>query len=115
VPRVSVGRAWIRLSLRGERRLDAKAELFFRYRAQGADRVEVELFHSKSGMAVDRRTVELTNGSWGEVTVTFDPRAGGSSPRVVPVADEIRFLLPAGAELLVDDVLLYTPDAAPTR
>ena len=102
-------RSWTRLSLRGERQLDGKAELFFRYRAQGAERVEVEPFHSKAGTAVDRRTVGLTNGSWGEATVAFDLRAGGNPPRVVPVADEIRFLLPAGAELLVDDVLLYTP------
>ena len=96
------------MSLRGERRLDGETELYFRYRAQGAERVEVELFHGKAGTTVGRRTLELTNGDWSEATVTFDPRGVGLEPGAGPVADEVRFLLPAGAELVVDDVLLFT-------
>ncbi len=45
---------------------------------------------------------ELKTDGWAEATVDFAQVKGGS-------ADEIRFLLPNGAVLLIDDVLLYEP------
>ena len=57
----------------------------------------------------DMHTVELNNlknGDWAEAMADFtaDPK-----PRHGDRVDEIQFLLPKGAELLVDDVLLYEP------
>jgi inosine-uridine nucleoside N-ribohydrolase len=96
------GRPWLRVGLRGERRLDRRTELLFKYRLAGADGIAVELFHAKTGEAVGRQEVKLAAGPWREVTLRFELPPGAT-------ADEIRFVLPAGSELQVDDVLLYTP------
>jgi len=50
---------------------------------------------------VASHTAELAGGKWTEVTVEFATTPG------TPV-DEVRFKLESG-ELLLDDVLLYTP------
>ena len=47
---------------------------------------------------------KLEKGEWAETTVDFDGKA-----RKGDRVDEIHFLLPKGAELLLDDVLLYEP------
>jgi len=49
----------------------------------------------------------LKNGEWAEAFLDF----GTSSvkPRAGDKVDEIQFLLPRGAELLIDDLLLYEP------
>ena len=50
----------------------------------------------------------LTAGKWAETTVDFTTAA--SKPHPGDRVDEIEFLLPKGAELLIDDVLLYEPE-----
>jgi inosine-uridine nucleoside N-ribohydrolase len=95
------GKPWVRLDLRGERALDAKAEVSFQGRASEAAEVAVELWSRKAGKAVAASAVKLPKGEWAAVTVPFAPPAGSR-------VDEVRFRLPAG-ELLLDDVLLYTP------
>lgn len=97
------GTPWLRLHLRGERLLEGGTELFFRYRAEKADKVEVELFRGKDRKSLGRRTAKLEAGKWAEATVKFEAPAAGET------VDEIRFHLPSGAELLLDDVLLYVP------
>jgi inosine-uridine nucleoside N-ribohydrolase len=101
VTRAADGRPWIRLDLRGERKLDAKTELLFKYRLAAPAEVRVELFSRAKGAVVAARAVKLPGGEWGEATVPFATPAGAG-------VDEIRFMLPSG-ELLLDDVLLYTP------
>lgn len=93
---------WIRLSLRGARRLGTINELFFRYRVSGADPIRVELVDSKSGFKTSAAVANARPGEWDHTTLAF--------PTIGPerTADEIRFLLPRG-ELLIDDVLLYEP------
>jgi inosine-uridine nucleoside N-ribohydrolase len=92
------GLPWIRLDLRGERPLNETTRLRFRYRLTGADTMRVELGGKKS-YGVDLKG--LKNGVWAETTVEFhDPRKGEK-------VREVRFRLPAGAVLYVDDVLLY--------
>lgn len=96
------GRPWIRLSLRGLRPLNETARLRFRYRLTGTDSLRVVLVNgaTKSAHAVEVKG--LKKAEWGEVTVTFPGKIPQGSK-----ADEIHFLLPQGAELLLDDVLLY--------
>jgi hypothetical protein len=101
VTRAADGRPWVRLDIRGERRLDARTELLFKYRLGAPAEVRVELYSRARGEAVAGHTLRLPGGQWGEATVAFAPPAGAG-------VDEIRFLLPSG-ELLLDDVLLYTP------
>jgi len=96
------GKPWLRVGLRGDRKLDPRTELTFKHHLTGGERVTVELFHAKAGRAVARQEVSPGKDVWGESRVRFDLPGGA-------VADEIRFLLPAGATLTIDDVLLYTP------
>ena len=74
----------------------------FRYRLSGADSLRVVLVHrgTKSDRTVDVKG--LKKGEWAEETVTFPGKIPPGTK-----ADEVQFLLPQGAELLLDDVLLY--------
>jgi inosine-uridine nucleoside N-ribohydrolase len=101
VTRAADGKPWVRLDLRGERRLDAKTELLFKYRLDAPAEVRVELYSRARREVVAGHAVKLPGGEWGEVTVPFATTTGAA-------VDEVRFLLPSG-ELLLDDVLLYTP------
>jgi inosine-uridine nucleoside N-ribohydrolase len=109
-----LGAPWVRLHLRGERPLGEAAQLFFRYRLSGADTMRVRLVNRT---AKDTHTVELKGlkkGEWAAATADFtaDSKRGDGTdgkPRAGDRVDEIHFLLPKGAELLVDDVLLYEP------
>lgn len=95
------GKPWLRIAIRGERKLDAKAELSFKYKLAEPTDVTIELFNRRETKVVAVQTVELPKGDWNETTVPFNPPPGSS-------LDEIRFRLASG-ELLLDDVLLYTP------
>jgi len=56
---------------------------------------------------------QLEQAKWAERTVDFSAAGKGKdgvpAPRRDESIDEIQFLLPRGAELMVDDVLLYAP------
>jgi inosine-uridine nucleoside N-ribohydrolase len=93
------GKPQIRVDLRGERVVENATELSFKYRLTGADAVTIALGPNVAG---GEQAVKLGRGEWGEATVRF--KLAGRSR-----AKEIAFLLPDGAELLVDDVLLYEP------
>jgi inosine-uridine nucleoside N-ribohydrolase len=102
---------WIRLQLRGERPLGETTHLRFRYKLTGPDSMRVVLVNRT---AKKEHTVELKSlrkDHWDETTVDFSD----SKPRKGDRVDEVRFLLPKGAELLVDDVLLYEPAAVERR
>jgi inosine-uridine nucleoside N-ribohydrolase len=100
----ATGTPWVRLHLRGERLLGEAARLSFRYRLTGADALRVQLVGPGPE---DRYTAELTElrqGPWAEAVADFGKtRKGGR-------VEEIQFRLPKGAEVLVDDVLLYEPN-----
>jgi inosine-uridine nucleoside N-ribohydrolase len=112
----TTGDPWIRLHLRGERPMGETTHLRFRYHLTGADALRVVLTNRT---AKDTHTVELKDlgkEKWAETTVDFTraKRSDGSEggPRKGDRTDEIRFLLPRGAELLLDDVLLYEPGSS---
>jgi inosine-uridine nucleoside N-ribohydrolase len=98
------GAPWIRLSLRGERPVRDKTELFFRYRLTGAETMRVRLSSRTTRKTHTIELSQLKTGQWAEATGDFTAgfRRGDR-------VDEIQFLLPRGAVLLVDDVLLYEP------
>ena len=113
VPNPETGTPWVRMHLRGERPLGAATHLRFRYLLTGGDRMQLHLANSKTK---DNYRLELTGlkqGEWAEATVDFaasqrtDGRPG--TPKAGDRVEELWFVLPKGAELLVDDVLLYEP------
>jgi hypothetical protein len=114
------GAPWVRLHLRGQRPVGAATHLRFRYHLTGADSLQVVLVNRT---ARDTHTIDckgLKKGTWAEATLDFNTQAhrgdgSAAGPRAGDRVDEVRFLLPRGAELLVDDVLLYEPGAVKDR
>jgi inosine-uridine nucleoside N-ribohydrolase len=88
------GKPWLRLGLRGERPLEETTRLRFRYHLTGTTALTVSL----GGREV--RLSDLKQGEWAEMTIEFTVGKGQR-------ASEVRFLLPKGGELLLDDVLVY--------
>jgi purine nucleosidase len=101
VPRGDTGREWIVLELRGKRPLGKEVHLRFRYRLEGADSLEVQ-FGEEGKHSFRHPLKDLKKGEWAETLLSIAQR-----PEKVPQIDAIHFLLPAGASLLLDDVLLY--------
>lgn len=95
---------WIRLDLRGERTLGTKTHLRFRYHVSGADAIQVALVNRKKKERHVLDLKEMRKEEWSETTLDFTKQT-----RVGERVNEIQFLLPKGAELLVDDVLLFEP------
>jgi hypothetical protein len=94
--------------------LGDKTHLFFRYKLAGGDSMRLILVDRT---AKDTHIIDLNRmktDKWAEVTADFtgdSKRANGAAkPKGGDRVDEIQFLLPKGAELLLDDVLLYEPD-----
>jgi competence ComEA-like helix-hairpin-helix protein len=119
VPNAERGTPWIRLSLRGERPLGEKTALRFGYHLSGAQTVRVMLV----GRAIPKAPViemkDLAVNQWAEATcdvLTNWPREvqNAAGPAQRGCVEEIQFLLPRGAELLLSDVLLYEP-ASPAK
>jgi inosine-uridine nucleoside N-ribohydrolase len=102
---VDSGGPSIRLDLRGERPCGETTQLVFRYRLTGADTISVRLANRTTGDAHTVRLKNLKMGEWAEAAADLT----GDRQRTGYAVDEISFLLPKGAELLVDDVLLYEP------
>ena len=99
------GNQWLRIQMRGERRLDALVRLQFRYHIKGSDSIELSLVNSKTKARHDAGVKKLTMGEWGEVSADFRIKLDKSDL----FADEIQFVVSPDAELLIDDLLLYVP------
>jgi inosine-uridine nucleoside N-ribohydrolase len=97
------GKPVLCVDLRGERKLDATAELTFLYRTRGDKPVEVELVSRAGKRSLGKTTVKPSQ-EWTPMTLAFD-----LSKVENPAIDEIRFRPSAGEELWLDDLLLYTP------
>jgi len=108
------GKPWIRLHLRGKRRLAAVVKLRFRCRLSEGKNARVLLVDAGAGkserVAAEELRGELARGTWHDVELTFrlpeDKFDGGA------YIDEIHFL-PDGGELWIDDLLLYEPQPEP--
>jgi len=92
---------WLRIGLRGARQLPPTVEINFKYHLIGAKTATVEFWEAKAGRV---RTLEWKaekTGDWAETTIAL---TGADAS-----ADELRFTLPKGGQLTVDDVLVYEP------
>ena len=96
------GQEWIRLKLKGQRRLGAVTHLSVRHHLKNADKIEAKLVNTQSGHTRTTVLEKLPTDRWAQSTWEFSTGDMNS-------ADEIHLLLPMGAELLADDVLLYEP------
>ena len=97
----------LRVGLRGSRKVGRETVLRFKYHATGTDQVRVELWNRQAVLATKRPVgwrPERAN-AWAEVALDF--------PQVRTAVDEIRFVLPKGIRLTIDDLLLYEPGAWP--
>lgn len=99
-------RPWIRVSLRGERRLAPRNDLKFDYRLKGAEEITVLLRNSRTKQECGGTIVGLKENTWAEAGITFDVANGAAD---FTHADEIQFLLPKDAELQIDNLLLFEP------
>jgi inosine-uridine nucleoside N-ribohydrolase len=102
------GMPWIRLGLRGERTLGDATHLNFRYRLTGADTMRLGLVNRTAKATQFMEVKGLTQEKWAEATFSFSGTNPGT-PKSAHRVDEVQFLLPAGAELIIDDVLLFEP------
>jgi hypothetical protein len=107
VTNIETGKPWIRVHMRGERPVHAPLRLRFRYKLTGGNNLRAVLVNSETGQRIEAPPMRTTPGHWQEadVNVTAPPVAGTPFRSI----DEIRFLIEDGAQLLVDDVLLYEP------
>jgi len=94
--------------LRGERAVGDTTHLFFRYRLSGADSMRVGLVNCTAKATQVADIKGLAMDKWAEANVNFTD-ANSGPPKRGDRVDEVQFLLPAGAELIIDDVLLYEP------
>jgi purine nucleosidase/pyrimidine-specific ribonucleoside hydrolase len=104
---------WLRVSFRGERPIGATSVARFKYRLTGAESFTVQLANSKGReLHMEQHVDKAKSGDWQELSLSFSLADARNSAEVAALktADELRFLLPRGAELLVDDVLVYEPD-----
>ena len=97
----------LRVGLRGSRKLGGEVVVRLKYHATGTDLIRVELWNRQAALRL-RRPVgwrpERAN-TWAETALFI--------PQVRTAVDEIRFVLPKGTRLTIDDLLVYEPGAWP--
>lgn len=98
------GRPWLRVGLRGRRQLSPKTAVDFRYRLSGKSSLRVSLIDAKTGAKVTRELNPVASGDW--VTASLEFSNAKNADRF---ATDVRFDMEPGAELLIDDLLVYEP------
>jgi hypothetical protein len=98
------GKHHLVISLRGPRRLSTLNELSYAYKLTNGDSFQAELLYEGKPIAqsaTDRAVAER----WEQGVIRFElPTDGGEKS-----TDEIRFVVPPGGTLAIDDLLLYEP------
>lgn len=97
-----IGTPWLRIGLRGHRRLGEHTHVSFRYLLTGSSTMDVRLVDSKSSNSQSVVANGLENGRWSQTSIEFDTGK-------LSAIDEIHLLLPKDAKLTVDDLLLFEP------
>jgi len=100
---VKDGKPELRLYLRGERAVRETVKVKFRYYVTGTEGMTVVLGNGTKKKTHRAELKELKMGEWSIGEVEFDGKQFGDGETV----DELRFELPNGAELRIDDVLVY--------
>jgi len=107
------GSGVLAVSLRGARRLSPSVSLDFHYRLEGTETFEIELLIGGKPIDYRRRILEPGGGpKWGPAYCQYW-FLKDSSDRF----DEIRFTVPPGGTISIDDLLLFEPlyDELPGR
>ncbi|MDX1944495.1 MAG: DUF6807 family protein [Pirellulaceae bacterium] len=99
------GRPWLRVHLRGPRRLNEVLELTFQHRLTGTEAVRIELFRDGKPLGISADLAGLQQGVWTAAGCRLEVPAALRDE----AADEIRFLVPGGGKLAIDDLLLFVP------
>jgi len=108
IPNPTGDSSWLRISFRGERPLGEMTAIRFRYRLLGAEAFTLKL---RGNADKQERTAEVKvgkQGEWEERTVLLTT----GKPQRMNSASELVLELPKGAELVVDDVLVYEPGSS---
>jgi len=100
---VKDGKPELRLYLRGERAVRETVKVKFRYYVTGTEGMTVVLGNGTKKKTHRAELKELKMGEWSIGEVEFDRKKFVEGETV----DELRFELPNGAELRIDDVLVY--------
>lgn len=98
----------IRLGLRGDRQVGTKTGVRFKYRLTGAAAMEIALRHKGAQQQAVARFAVPKEQVWATATVMLDTSAAGSSLQD-RMANELVWTVPAGAQLQIDDVILFEP------
>jgi hypothetical protein len=102
------GACRLAVSLRGRRRLSSTIELSYLYRLERSDEYQVELRGEDEAISFVgdiRESTKPDATGWAAAKHRFTLAAGSESKEV----DEIRFRVPLGGTLEIDDLLLYEP------
>ncbi|MEQ8785441.1 MAG: nucleoside hydrolase [Pirellulaceae bacterium] len=100
------GESVLNVSLRGRRPLAEVVRLRFRYYLTGGDQISLVLQNGETESSLRGEVQEVVQGRWTETTVEFPTAKGRQQNRSV---EEVRFVIPKGASLRIDDLLLYQP------
>ncbi|GDY19588.1 hypothetical protein LBMAG56_09330 [Verrucomicrobiota bacterium] len=103
------GAPWLRISFRGLRPIGDTTALRLRYHLSNGSSLKLVLANSRSGATLTKQLNDLPSGRWEELNLTFSARDQADAATAPSALDELRIFVPAGAELLVDDVLVYEP------
>jgi hypothetical protein len=105
VPNGSTGQPWLRIDMRGERALGLRNQFQLRYRLSAPGELRLALVRrvgDRVEKIAEHTVAKPQTGSWTKISWEFGGKVGQT-------ATEIQIHAPAGAELLVDDVLLFEP------
>jgi inosine-uridine nucleoside N-ribohydrolase len=103
---VKEGQPVLNVGLRGERTLMADPSMDLRYRIEGKPErpIVVELANSKTGVSITAPLPDAESGKWVMNTLALKREASAEVK-----IDVIRFKIPEGVTLSIDDLLLYEP------
>lgn len=94
-----------------------QTRLSFRYWLRGTDRIRIQIYSLSNGYHRQMVLAGLPQGSWQsaavDMTVARQPHGTGGPLSENERIDDIQFYIDEGAELIIDDIVLY--DAAPAE
>jgi hypothetical protein len=98
---------WLRIGMRGQRPIGTNLRARFKYKliASGNKAIRVSAVEHASGKSRGALVKNVVSDQWTEAVVDLN----GQEPQL---ADEIQIVVPARAEIFVDDVVLYEPAKA---
>ena len=102
---------WMRIQLRGQRRLGESTRLRFQYRLDGPGRLHVVLVNSETNQRYEAVTADLQANMWSDASLDFPVPEAADEDRFV---NEIQLTSTSEAEFAIDDLLLYVPGEEPS-